>query len=75
MQKTLLELKLEEEVKAVGVPGLNRNDVYKKLVPLPPLKVQQKIVKAIEALEKKAETYVINDLEEQKRIVLLKGLK
>jgi type I restriction enzyme S subunit len=75
IQFILLELKLEEEAKALGVPGLNRNDVYRKFVPLPPLKVQQRIVTDIESLEKKAETYVIKDLEEQRRRILLDGLK
>ncbi|MEZ4526065.1 MAG: N-6 DNA methylase [Desulfobacterales bacterium] len=75
IQAMLQELKLEDQAKALGVPGLNRNDVYKISVPLPPLEVQQKIVQAIEALEKKAEIYVINDLEEQKRQILLDGIK
>ncbi len=47
----MLELNLENEAKALGVPGLNRNDVYRKLIPLPPLEVQQRIVKDIEAVE------------------------
>ncbi len=75
IQFVLYELNLEEEAKALGVPGLNRNDVYRKLVPFPPLKVQQRIVKAIEQLEKKAKTYVINDLEDQKRRILLDGIR
>lgn len=32
-----------------GVPGLNRNDAYKKAIPLPPLATQQAIVAEIEA--------------------------
>ena len=32
-----------------GVPGLNRNDAYTKLIPLPPLATQQQIVAEIEA--------------------------
>jgi type I restriction enzyme M protein len=75
IQFILLELKLEKEAKALGVPGLNRNDVYKKLVPLTPLPVQRRIVKDIEKLEKKAETYVIRDLAEQKRQILLDGIR
>jgi type I restriction enzyme M protein len=75
IQYLLLELNLEEDAKALGVPGLNRNDVYKKLVPLPPLTVQRLIVEEIESLEARAKTYVINDLEEQKRQILLDGLK
>lgn len=68
-------MNLEEEIKALGVPGLNRNDVYKKLVPRPPLEVQKNIVKAIEDLEEKAKTYVILDLEDQKRKILRDGIK
>ena len=68
-------IKLEEQAKALGVPGLNRNDVYKFSIPLPSLSVQEKIVQAIETLEKKAQTYVIKDLGDQKRRILLDGLK
>ena len=44
-------------------------------IPLPPLEVQQRIVRAIESLEKKAQTYVIKDLVEQKQQILLDGIK
>lgn len=75
LEAILQELKLEEHAKALGVPGLNRNDVYKFFIPLPPLSVQEKIVKTIEALEKKAQTYVIKDFDNQKRRILLDGIK
>lgn len=32
-----------------GVPGLNRNDAYQKIIPLPPIATQQAIVAEIEA--------------------------
>lgn len=51
LEAVLQELKLEEQAKALGVPGLNRNDVYKFFIPLPPLPIQKKIVEAIEAIE------------------------
>lgn len=70
IEAILRVLKLEDEAKALGVPGLNRNDVYRKKVPRPPLKVQNEIVEAIEALEKKAEKYVVNDFDEQRRQIL-----
>ncbi|MBN1234107.1 MAG: restriction endonuclease subunit S [Candidatus Coatesbacteria bacterium] len=35
-----------------GVPGLNRNDAYLKLIPLPPLSIQQEIVSRIEEEQK-----------------------
>ncbi|MCB1822586.1 MAG: restriction endonuclease subunit S, partial [Candidatus Competibacteraceae bacterium] len=75
LEAILQELKLEEHAKALGVPGLNRNDVYKFFIPLPQLSVQEKIVKTIEALEKKAQTYVIKDFDNQKRRILLDGIK
>lgn len=47
-----------------GVPGLNRNDVYETLIPLPPLNIQQKIVEEIDAVEKQA----ARDAEEIKQL-------
>jgi restriction endonuclease S subunit len=38
--------------KATGVPGLNREDVYRLLVPLPPLDEQKRIVRRLRELEK-----------------------
>jgi type I restriction enzyme S subunit len=38
---------LSEMNKATGVPGLNRNDVYKLLIPIPPLDEQKRIVDRI----------------------------
>jgi restriction endonuclease S subunit len=35
-----------------GVPGLNRNDAYKLMIPLPPLDVQAEIVAEIEGYQK-----------------------
>lgn len=43
-------------------------------VPLPPLKIQQKIVDEIGELEEKAKIIVINDLQNQKEIILKKYL-
>ncbi len=37
--------------KGSGVPGLNRNDVYKYKIPVPPLSTQEKIVDQITAIE------------------------
>jgi len=47
----LVELDLESKARALGVPGLNRNEVHNTLVPDLPLPVQKKIVKAIEKIE------------------------
>jgi restriction endonuclease S subunit len=43
-------------------------------IPKAPIDIQQKIVDEIEELEKKAKTVVINDLQEQKEIILKKYL-
>jgi len=49
----LKELDLPALKDGAGIPGLNRNDVYKtKKVPLPPLDVQKAIVAEIEAYQK-----------------------
>jgi type I restriction enzyme M protein len=50
----LQKLNLESLVAGAGVPGLNRNDVYEMLIPLPPLDVQRKIIKEIEIVENQA---------------------
>ena len=45
----LLALELEKVNVQAGVPGLNRNDAYRKPLALPPLEIQQAIVVEIEA--------------------------
>lgn len=45
-------LKIDELGAGVGVPGLNRNDVYKLKVPNVPIEIQTEIVKEIEKIEK-----------------------
>ena|GEM_PF-1776346 len=44
-------LKLEQYRVGIGVPGLNRSDVYEIYIPLPPLDIQQKIVAECEMVE------------------------
>lgn len=46
------QLDLSESRSGIGVPGLNRNDVYQRQIPLPPLNVQQQIVAECEAVDK-----------------------
>jgi type I restriction enzyme M protein len=48
----LLQLDLENMGGGIGVPGINRNDIYEIKIPFPPLEIQQKIAAEIEALEK-----------------------
>jgi type I restriction enzyme M protein len=69
----------KENIKALA-GGMTYGEISKAkishfAIPLPSLEVQQKIIQAIEALRKKAEKYVINDLEEQKRQILLDGIR
>lgn len=49
----LQNLNLEKRQLGIGVPGINRNDIYTIKIPLPPLEAQEKIVSAIESLEAK----------------------
>ncbi|WP_162550493.1 restriction endonuclease subunit S [Helicobacter apodemus] len=44
-------LNLEKEQIGIGVPGINRNNIYALQIPLPPLKSQQQIVNVIENIE------------------------
>ncbi len=41
-------LNLASDKQDGGVPGLNRNNVYKILIPIPPLAIQQEIVKILD---------------------------
>ena len=45
----MLELELDKVNVQSGVPGLNRNDAYRKTIAVPPLETQQAIVAEIEA--------------------------
>lgn len=72
----LKTLKLEDLAKSVGVPGLNRNDVYDLTINLPDCKIQNDVVYDIEKVEK--EIAIIEDelqnFELQKQIILSKYL-
>ena len=46
----LNSLSLKEMDRASAIPGLNREDVYKQNIPLPPVNEQRRIVEKIEAL-------------------------
>lgn len=45
----LLDLNLQSLRGGGAVPGLNRNDAYRKEIPLPPFEIQEQIVEKIEA--------------------------
>ncbi len=48
----LLAMELEKMIKGIGVPGINRNDVYQLQIPVPDLETQQTLVSEIETFEK-----------------------
>ncbi|MEJ7822575.1 MAG: restriction endonuclease subunit S [Chitinophagaceae bacterium] len=62
--------------KGIGVPGLNRNNVHNLKIPVPPLPVQQQLVKEIEILEVQIATAqnVIDNATAQKQVILKKWL-
>lgn len=72
----LRDINLEKLVLGVGVPGLNRNDVYNQICKFPPFKEQQKIVIEIEKIEKQIAISESNLLEfsRQKEKILKKYL-
>ena len=48
----LLAMELEKMIKGIGVPGINRNDVYQLQIPVPDSETQQQLVSEIETFEK-----------------------
>ena len=44
-------LNLEKMQLGIGVPGVNRNDIYTIKIPLPPLEAQEKIISVVEKIE------------------------
>ncbi|GHU78914.1 hypothetical protein FACS1894145_1950 [Bacteroidia bacterium] len=69
-------LHLEDMSGGTGVPGLNRNDAYSKIIYLPPLFEQQKIISDIEKIEgliTEAQK-IINDISPLKTEILKKYL-
>ena len=47
----LKTLRLNSLDRSTAIPGLNRNDVYSKIIPLPPLPIQRQIVAVLENVE------------------------
>ena len=58
----LQNLNLEKMQLGIGVPGVNRNDIYTIKIPLPPIEAQEKIVNAIESVESQI-AYIDSKLE------------
>ncbi len=72
----LLKLELDKMIKGIGVPGLNRNDVYQIQIPVPAISIQQALVSEIEKSEaviKKAQA-VIDCAAERKQAVMKRYL-
>jgi len=72
----LLELKLDTMIRGSGVPGINRNDIYQLIIPVPSLSDQEKRVAEIENLEQSihAARQVIHDAPRQKQAIMTKYL-
>lgn len=51
LYEILLSINLEKYRAGIGVPGLNRADIYEIKIPLPPLPIQQLIVAECEAVD------------------------
>lgn len=69
-------MKLEQMIKGIGVPGINRNDVYQLQIPVPDLATQQKLVSEIETFEKQIDDAqkIIDSAASRKAAVLKKFL-
>lgn len=61
-------LNLERKQVGIGVPGINRNDIYKIKIPLPPLKIQQEIVAFIESKNQKIKSCKEKQITLQERL-------
>ncbi|MDR0526538.1 MAG: restriction endonuclease subunit S [Spirochaetaceae bacterium] len=48
---SLKRIDITPQNKGMGVPGLNRNEIYQKKIPVPPMPEQQRIVREIEQYE------------------------
>ena len=72
----LTTLDLEKLAVGAGVPGLNRNSVYKLKTQIPPLSTQQKIVIQIQEIEGKIEKleHILNQIPTKKQQILNKYL-
>ncbi|MFC3846957.1 restriction endonuclease subunit S [Helicobacter baculiformis] len=69
-------LELEKSRIGIGVPGINRNDIYSLKIPLPPLQAQEHIVGVIARIEQErtALENTMKSLEGQQEVILKKYL-
>jgi type I restriction enzyme, S subunit len=72
--------KLDGVSKDTGVPGLNREDAYRKKFPIPPIETQNRIAKYLNHKTKQADTFIekqtrlIELLKEQKKAIINKAV-
>lgn len=73
---TLINQNLESLSEGVGVPGLNRNNVYALQITLPPISEQDKIAKEIEEIEEQIKNLEVelSAIPQQKEAILKKYL-
>ena len=73
-------LRLDQVTKDSAVPGLDREDVYKRLVAVPPLPEQTSIVRYLDRTYKRISRYIrekqklINLMEEQKQTIIYRAV-
>ncbi len=72
----LLSLELEKNRVGIGVPGINRNDIYQIQIPVPPLEIQEQLISKIEMLERRIteNELIIRNSAGEKQAVLRKHL-
>lgn len=72
----LSTLELEKMIKGIGVPGINRNDVYQRLIPVPDFTIQQQLITEISAQETSitAAQKIIDAAASKKQAILKKYL-
>jgi len=72
----LSALELEKMIKGIGVPGINRNDVYQRLIPVPDITTQQQLITEMAILETNiiAAQKIIDEAGARKQAVLKRYL-
>ena len=68
----LSTLELEKMIKGIGVPGINRNDVYQRLIPFPDLTTQKQLISEIAVQESSitAAQKIIDEAASKKQAIL-----